>query len=218
MNPHDPAHDARVVESALFSAGRPLTVDEIVETTGIPKERVRDALNHLHKQFQRDDTALEVARAGDKWAMQLKAVYAPHAAKLAPMEIPGKVIKTLALIAYHQPFLQSELKEMIGTKVYDHVGELVERGLVISKDQGVSKLLTTSPAFPEYFGIPATDKETIRTFLAEKVGIPVTPKKSPEEKQAITESAAIAADAAIQDAEAPVETTVEGEVEAAPKA
>ncbi|HVL87314.1 MAG TPA: SMC-Scp complex subunit ScpB [Candidatus Thermoplasmatota archaeon] len=211
--------NARVVESALFSAGRPLAVDEISETTGVPKDDVRRALKRLHEEFAREDTALEVGRAGDKWAMQLKARWAPHAAKLAPMEIPNRVLKTLALIAYHQPLLQSELKDMIGTKVYDHVGELVARGLVLARDQGVSKLLTTSPAFPEYFGIPATDYEQIRTFLAQKVGITPSPKKSPEERNAIAEAAAIAEAVAVEHAkEEPVETTVETAKETAPTA
>lgn len=206
--------DARVVEAALFSAGKPLLVEEISDTTGMPKDRVRDALKTLERSYERDDTAFEVARAGHKWAMQVKARYAPHAAKLAPMEIPARVIKTLALIAYHQPLLQSDLKNMVGSRVYDHVGELVERGLVAGKDQGISKLLTTSERFPEYFGIPATDREEIRTFLAKKVGIAPTPKVPLEEKNAIAEAAAIAEKAAIQGAEdaapeKPVVTTLD---------
>jgi segregation and condensation protein B len=118
-----------------------------------------------------DGTALEVRQAGAKWAMQLKTAYVEHAQSLAQMEIPKKTLKTLALIAFHQPLLQSDLVDMIGSKTYDHVKELEEIGLVRARPKGLSKVLTTSTEFPEYFGIPATDTAEIRSYLAKKVGL-----------------------------------------------
>jgi segregation and condensation protein B len=171
--------NVRIVEAALFSAGKPLLVDEIADSTSLPKDEVRAALKALEKEYEQRDSALEVGKAGDKWAMQLRARWAPHAAKLAPMEIPAKTLKTLALIAFHQPIVQSELKRMVGERVYDHMHELSERGLVHAKEHGQSKLITTTERFPEYFGIPETEPERIRTFLAEKLGIKVGPKKEP---------------------------------------
>jgi segregation and condensation protein B len=167
----------RIVEAALFSAGKPLLVDEVAESTGLSKEEVRAACKALEKEYETKPSAFEVGKAGDKWAMQLKAQWAPAAAKLAPMEVPAKTLKTLALIAFHQPILQSELKRMVGERVYDHMGELHGRGLVVAREHGQTKIITTSDRFPEYFGIPETEPERIRTFLAEKLGIKVGPKQ-----------------------------------------
>jgi segregation and condensation protein B len=114
-----------------------------------------------------------VAKAGDRWAMQVRTAYVPSTTKLAPMEIPVKLVKTLALIAYHQPVLQSKLKDMIGDKVYDHIGELQERGLIKKRVHERSYLIVTSEKFPEYFGIPASDREGIKHYLADKVGLPL---------------------------------------------
>ena len=163
----------RLVEAALFTAGRPVSVDEIVEATGLDVKSAKRALKALEMEYDErgDGTALEVGQAGEKWAMQLRTRYVQHARLLAEMEIPKKLLKTLALIAFHQPLLQSELVEMVGTKAYDHVRELTEIGLVKARAEGVSKRLTSSPSFPEYFGIPATDTHEIRTFLAKKVGL-----------------------------------------------
>jgi segregation and condensation protein B len=168
----------RIVEAALFSAGKPILVEELAESTGVPKEDVRAACKQLEREYEQGPSALEVGKAGDKWAMQLKAQWASAAAKLAPMEVPAKVLKTLALIAFHQPILQSELKRMVGERVYDHMHELHERGLVVAREHGVSKMVTTSDRFPEYFGIPETEPERIRTFLADKLGIKVGPKEA----------------------------------------
>lgn len=170
-----------VVEAALFSAGGPIGVDEIQEGTGLTKKQVNDALAWLAKEYKDRDTALEVGKAGTKWAMQVRAQAADEASKFAPMEIPKKVLKTLALIAYHQPMKQSELKDMIGSKVYDHVAELKERGLVKTRRDGITKIITTTAAFPEYFGLEAASNDEVRAVMANLVGLP--PPKKREEKE-----------------------------------
>jgi segregation and condensation protein B len=186
----------RIVEAALFSAGKPLLAEELAEKTNLSKEQVRDACKALEKEYESSISALEVGKAGDKWAMQLKAQWAPHASMLAPGEVPKKTLKTLALIAFHQPVLQSELKRMVGERVYDHMHELHERGLVVAREHGQTKIITTSDRFPEYFGIPETEADRIRTYLADKLGIKVGPKQvEPEVAQAVAEGVVVAPDA-----------------------
>lgn len=160
-----------VVEAALFSAGKSLSVEEIAENAGIDKRKVLPALKALQERYAHAPTSLEIGRAGDKWSMQVRTAYAERTTRLAPMEIPIKLLKTLALIAYHQPILQSDLQEVVGAKVYDHVRELQERGLIRKRAHERSFHLVTSDRFPEYFGIPASDREGIKHFLAEKVGL-----------------------------------------------
>ena len=166
----------RIVEAALFSAGKPLLVEEISQATKLETESVKDALKELQKEYESRDTALEVGRAGQKWAMQIRTVFAERAKHLAAMEIPAKVLRTLALIAFHQPLKQSELKSMIGSVVYDHVAELRERGMITAREDGITRILTTTDRFLEYFGIDATDREGIKTAIAKKVGITLQPK------------------------------------------
>lgn len=160
-----------VVEAALFSAGRAISVQEIIEETGLTKGTVEKAIKQLVKDYKERDTAIEVSKAGAKWAMQVRTVVSDDAAKFAPMEIPKKTLKTLALIAYHQPIKQSELCDMIGSKVYDHIPELKERGLVKTRKDGQTKILSVTNAFPEYFGLDAANPEQIRRVMAKLVGI-----------------------------------------------
>jgi segregation and condensation protein B len=173
-----------VVEAALFSAGGPIAVQDIMNQSGLGNSAVESALKTLVKEYGARDTVLEVGKAGTKWAMQVRSRASDEAAKFAPMEIPKKTLKTLALIGYHQPMKQSELKEMIGSKVYDHVAELKERGLVKSRKDGVTKTLSTTALFPEYFGIDATDQFEVRTAMAKLVGLPAPEKvKRPDDSQ-----------------------------------
>jgi len=172
-----------VVEAALFSAGKPVSVEEIAQQTNLSPDAIKEACKALAKEYEGRDSVLEVAKAGAKWAMQVRPQAAEPATKFAPPEIPGKLLKTLALIAYHQPMKQSELVDMIGTKVYDHVPELVERGLVKAREEGVTKILVTTPLFPEYFGLDAEDREQVRATMAKLVGLPPPPKKTAEEPE-----------------------------------
>ncbi|SRR5581483_2605664 len=181
-----------VVEAALFSAGKPVSVEEIAENAGLDKRKVPGALKELQARYAAAHSALEIGRAGDKWGMQVRTAYAPSTTKLAPMEIPLKLLKTLALIAYHQPVLQSDLKDMVGPKVYDHIAELTEAGLVRKRVHERSFLLVTSERFPEYFGIPAADREGIKHFLADKVGLklPTTDEKGNQKLSAFPQGEA----------------------------
>lgn len=169
-----------IVEAALFSAGKPISIEEIALQTNLAPDVIKQACKELAKEYEGRDTVLEVAKAGAKWAMQVRPQAAEPATKFAPPEIPGKLLKTLALIAYHQPMKQSELVDMIGTKVYDHVPELVERGLVKAREEGVTKILVTTALFPEYFGLDAEDREQVRATMAKLVGLPPPAKKESE--------------------------------------
>ncbi|PKK85684.1 MAG: SMC-Scp complex subunit ScpB [Thermoplasmata archaeon HGW-Thermoplasmata-1] len=171
--------NAGLVEAALFSAGKPLLVDEIMEATGLGKRSVNAAIEQLRKGYDArgDDTCMELGRAGEKHGLQVKTSYVNYVRKLASMEVNPKLLKTLALIAYHQPIKQSDLKEMIGDKVYQHIPELHDLGLVRTRREGQTKILTTTPRFQEYFGIEEADRDKLKQYLAKKVGIKPRTKK-----------------------------------------
>lgn len=169
-----------VVEAALFSAGRAVSIQEICDETGLNKSAVRQAVDDLRKAYDERDTVIEVRKAGAKWAMQVRKQAADPAARFAQMEIAPKLLKTLALIAYHQPIKQSELFDMVGSRVYDHVPELKERGLVKTRKDGQTKIITTTQAFPEYFGLDAASPDEIRGAMAKLVGLPPPETKHKE--------------------------------------
>jgi segregation and condensation protein B len=160
-----------VVEGMLFSADRPLRMADIEEATNLERRAVRSALKRLASDYRRRNTALEVVKVGSRWTMQVRSEYTPAVRTVAAPEVNPRVLRTLALVAYHQPVLQSDLQEMIGPKVYEHVRELEAQGLVRATRRGATKELTTTQRFPEYFGIGSAKREDIKRFLAERVGI-----------------------------------------------
>ena len=164
--------EKRLVESLLFSASKPVSVNEIKETTGLSPNKIKDILNELIEDYSgklKDETSMEIVKAGDKYAMQVRKKYADQSIMIARHEINSNLLKTLTLIAFHQPLKQSNLRRMIGVKAYDHVDELASMRLVYSKKHGATEMLTTTKLFPEYFGINSTKPEDIKDFLIKKV-------------------------------------------------
>ena len=163
--------DREVVEAALFAAGRPLDETVIARATGLPEKDVRGHLQALGADYDQRGSALEVALVAGKWTMQLRAAFSDRARTFTQPELPRDVLKTAALIAYHQPVLQSRLCEMVGDRAYEHVRELVERNLVLARPEGRSLELTTSRFFPEFFGLKAKNAVEIKRYLASMAGV-----------------------------------------------
>jgi len=164
--------EKRLVESVIFSASNPVSINEIKEATGLTSNKIKKTLEELIEDYnvkRKNETSMEVIKAGDKFTMQVKKQYADQTVMVTDPEIEDNLLKTLTLIAFHQPLKQSNLRRMIGTKAYEHVDELADMRLIHTKKHGSTEMLTTTMLFPEYFGIDSTKPEEIRDFLVKKV-------------------------------------------------
>jgi segregation and condensation protein B len=160
-----------VVEAALFSSSQPLRIAEISERTGLGKGSVRKALEALRKRFNKGESALEIGRIGQSYVMRVKGEYTDEVLEFSDAQIDRDVLKTASLIAYHQPIMQSDLKILVGGKVYNHVKELRDLGLVVTRRRGPTYELVTSGTFSEYFGLPSSNREIVKKVMAERIGI-----------------------------------------------
>jgi segregation and condensation protein B len=164
--------EKRLVESVLFSASNPVSIQDIKEATGLTQKSIHNAIEELVHDYndeRKNDTSMEIVKAGNKYIMQIKNKYLDQSVMISKPEIQDYLLKTLALIAFHQPIKQSNLRRMIGPKVYDHVDELSSMRLIYAKKHGSTEMLTTTKLFPEYFGIETTKPEEIKDMLIRKV-------------------------------------------------
>jgi segregation and condensation protein B len=163
------------VEAVLFAAGKPLSVKELTDALGLADYRpVQKAVRTLEQTYEHRQSALEVRRVGDRYALQLQEAYVTTVHSVTPVEMAPRTVKALTLIAYHQPILQSHLVRMIGDVAYEEVQHLRGIGLVKTDAKGSTLELTTTRRFAEYFGIASTRPEEIRKFLEAKLGVATT--------------------------------------------
>lgn len=177
------------VEAVLFASGKPLAVKEIAGALGLDDYRpVQRAVRTLEQTYGNRQSALEVRRVGDRYALQLREKYVTTVHSVTPVEMAPRTLRALTLIAYHQPILQSHIVRMIGDVAYEEVQHLRGIGLVHTEPKGSTLELTTTRRFAEYFGIASTRPEEIRRFLEQKLG--VTPSAAPPELPATTDAPA----------------------------
>tara|TARA_B100000963_G_C22535744_1_gene629711 strand:- start:511 stop:1119 length:609 start_codon:yes stop_codon:yes gene_type:complete len=159
-----------LLEATLFSAGRSLGLEELSQNLGYEEEEITESLANLQSTIKRRrGGGLQVVQIGKKWAMEVKPKIAEHLPKETKSELPPKLLKAAALIAYHQPMPQSRLVELLGQRAYDHIRELAQAGLVGRRRDGNTRRLTTTMRFSEMFGCPHTDRKKVKAWFREMV-------------------------------------------------
>ena len=158
--------EKQLVEAALFTSTKPLKVDEIsrivsVSSLGLVKKLV-DELKQDYSQ-----RGIEILEVADGYQMQVKKELISKVASLTPhQDLSTGLKKSLALIVYKEPLKQSVLIDLQGSKAYDYVRELEERGLIKSEKFGRTKILKLSKEFENYFGI---EKEKIKEMVRKEM-------------------------------------------------
>ncbi len=155
------------VEAALYAAGRPLSVEEIMHLAGTASERKATAIaREIARTINGTMQAVEVVEyAGPKFAMQLRAQYTQTARKFATRPLLSRAaLRTLSFIAFFQPISSAELVLRRSSTVYQHLKELEEVGFVVGERHGRSRAYKTTNRFAEYFGL-STDVPTMKRQL-----------------------------------------------------
>jgi len=158
----------RVVEAVLFSSSQPVKVSDMEVQTQLDGAVIRKALKKLQQEYDQRGSAIEVAKTGLGFSLIVREQYRPFGRQFAPKEVPDDVLRTAAMVAYHQPILQSDLARSLGGRVYDDVRTLHQLGLVTAKKKGQTFELSTTKRFCEYFGIEGTSKNAVRKWMEER--------------------------------------------------
>ena len=146
----------RLLEAALYVAGRPLDLNELGSVIGTrSKRKAQRIVKTLMQEYWSRDTALEILELKDeRYVLQLKADFTPLVKRFVnrPLLSSGP-LKTLSYIAYRQPVSQKRVIEVRGQHAYGHVKTLRDMGLVAAERSGRSMALKTTDYFADYFGL-----------------------------------------------------------------
>lgn len=158
----------RIIEAVLFSSSQPVKISEMEVQTQLGGSVIRKAIKKLQEEYDGRGSAIELSKTGMGYSFIVREEYRPFGRQFAPKEVPDDVLRTAAMIAYHQPILQSDLARSLGARVYDDVRELHQLGLVTAKKKGQTLLLTTTKRFCEYFGIDGTSKAAVKRWMEDR--------------------------------------------------
>ena len=159
------------LEAALYSAGRPLTIEELIKASGTEsRTKTLGLMTNLVKKTKSAFKAIEISSLPDgSYVFQLKPEFNTVIRKYASKPLlPTATLKTLSYIAYMQPVSSKRLVEVRGSGVYIHLKLLQHLDYIEHQNVGRLKIYTTTEKFQKYFGIQG-DKDLLRQKLFTKV-------------------------------------------------
>jgi segregation and condensation protein B len=153
-----------IVEAALLAAGRPLTLDRLVELlaakgSGPDRSTLKKALDALATEYE--GRGIELKEVATGYRVQVRSSMSEWLQPLWEERAPRytrALLETLALIAYRQPITRAEIEEVRGVVVSTNiVRTLLERNwvrVVGHRDvPGKPAMFGTTKEFLDYFGL-----------------------------------------------------------------
>nr|AIE90569.1 chromosome segregation and condensation protein (scpB) [uncultured marine thaumarchaeote AD1000_04_G03] len=144
------------LESALYSAGRPLTIEELIKAAGTEsRQKTMAVLESIIKKMKNTFKAIEIVTLPDgSYVFQLKPEYSASVRKYASKPLLSRATqKTLSYIALEQPISSKQLLEVRGSGVYGQLKELRQLNFIEHQSVGRLRIYSTTEKFQKYFGI-----------------------------------------------------------------
>jgi segregation and condensation protein B len=152
----------QILEALLFSADEPLPIERLAECAGLEDGReARALLDGLRAEYESSGRAFSLEEVAGGWQLLTRPAFAPHLARLRRRpdrsRLTGAALETLAVIAYRQPVLRTDVEKIRGVACGDMLRALMERDLVRvagrAEEPGAPLLYGTTVRFLAEFGL-----------------------------------------------------------------
>jgi segregation and condensation protein B len=153
---------AQLLEAALFSASRPLTLEELtVLDPDAGSAEVRVALDQLREHYDFNQHGIELVELAGGYQILTRPVFAAAIERAQfstrTPKLTAATLETLAVIAYRQPVGRIEIEEIRGVSAGGVLRSLQERGLieVVGRSEALGRplLYGTTALFLELLGL-----------------------------------------------------------------
>lgn len=175
------------IESLIFAADRPVSVDEIQDCleltfeTLVPVPDILESVQDITARYEDAHFSFNLIEIAGGYQFMTKPAY--HGAvntflkQSSRKRLSVAALETLAIIAYKQPVTKSELESIRGVSCDYSIQKLLEKELVSitgrSETVGKPLLYSTSDKFMDYFGLKSLqDLPKLRDFkpVEEEIG------------------------------------------------
>jgi segregation and condensation protein B len=151
-----------LMEALLFANGEPLSIARIQELLGMAKGEVLGLADKLAQSLNQSERGIELVVVAEKLQLRTRAKFADYVRQLMavrPRKLSQAALETLAVVAYQQPVVKSEIDKIRGVDVAPTIKTLLERKLVkiigYQASVGQPALYGTTEEFLQVFGLPA---------------------------------------------------------------
>jgi segregation and condensation protein B len=151
-----------ILEAILFVSPEPVPVARLISILGtVSKAEVVQALGILTHDLDQDGRGIQLVQVAGGYRLVTKQEYGPWLKRMdkakAAQKLSRSALESLAIIAYKQPLVRSEIEEIRGVETSGVLRTLCERKLVRivgRKDvPGRPIMYGTTKFFLEHFGL-----------------------------------------------------------------
>lgn len=122
-----------IIESLLFVAEAPLTIERLKQITAADAAEIRSVLNALSEEYDQRKGAFILREIAGGFQIRTRSEYSEWIKRLlqpTPPRFSKAAMETLAIIAYKQPIIRSEIEHIRGVDSGGVLRMLLERKLV----------------------------------------------------------------------------------------
>jgi segregation and condensation protein B len=123
-----------ILESLLFVSDEPLSIERLADVLAEPtKKTIREALNALMVEYEDRQGAFTLHEVAGGFQFRSRPQYVPWIKRLIqpkPARLSKAALETLAIIAYKQPVMRSDVEHLRGVDCGGVLRVLLERKLI----------------------------------------------------------------------------------------
>lgn len=152
-----------IVESVLFSTDKPVslaTIKQCFKGTQVRTNHIRRAIDSLAVEYAGGRRGITIEEVSSGYQVRTKVdnlKYLRQMVKSRPFKLSGPALEVLAIIAYKQPMIKSQVDEIRGVESGHLLRALMEKGIVSfagkSDFPGKPMFYQTTRKFLEIFGL-----------------------------------------------------------------
>ncbi|WP_393971871.1 SMC-Scp complex subunit ScpB [Oxyplasma meridianum] len=150
------------VETLLFSSPVPLSLGDISELLETPKEETSKILRSLIREYEKRQGAIEIAKLGKKYRIQLRHEYSELADMVAERELNRDQLRVLGFIVARNRTNRTDLRERFGSRYEFITDTLVDKKFITVKRDGNADIFTVTKKFFTYFNVDKKKLEELR--------------------------------------------------------
>lgn len=123
-----------IVEAILFSAGRPVTINELILNLELSQEDLETILLNLQEEYKQENRGIELIRIENSYQLTTKKelyefIY-PILDKRSKPNLSNASLETLAIIAYNPKITRPEIEAIRGVSADACIYKLLEFNLI----------------------------------------------------------------------------------------
>ena len=123
-----------IIEAILFSAGRPVTQNELMLNLELPKEDIEKIVESMKEEYSNNNRGIELINVENSYQLCTKKdlyeyIY-PVIDKRVKPNLSNASLETLSIIAYNPRISRAEIEAIRGVNVDGCIYKLLEYGLI----------------------------------------------------------------------------------------